>query len=305
MWTIYVILVFLLAILVVSTGTTAAFYIFGSDVQTWLPSPTPTSTSTMYSCQSTGVCQVSEDGSFSTLEDCTEYCDHAQCIIIGVNAQCSHTPGNMDTPSVSECQETCGQGDVLSYVCDTTQGCRLASSTETAVYVDSTCDNECRGYDMSSNGLCELVPLNGASPKYDGQSSCENANYTWSCTDYTRTNDTGAPFCTMDAGIVEGNSTDQSSCLSVCNPDHHPTCGVDSAYSYSDTTYLEGQTLASACTGFVEGNACIIEQSQNGSIIATYEGKCTYCARTGGISDLYCSPPFTFNSIYTDAPMII
>jgi hypothetical protein len=275
----YVLLVFALSTLLMASASTAVLYIFGSKIETWLtPHPSPPS-ATKYSCQPTGICQVSEDGSFTSLKECTHHCDHAQCIIIGANAQCIPTPGNINSPSVSECLETCGQATPLAYVCDTAQGCRLASSTETGIYVDSTCNNMCQGYDMSSNGLCELVPLNGGIPKYDGPDSCKNENYTWSCVDYTPSNESGAPICAMDEGIVSGHSTSLSDCLGVCNPELYPICpSIPNGMYYA----LMDQRIFESCENLQAGSSCMYYGDK-------WEAKCTYCSRTVGMSNLYCA----------------
>ena len=169
------------------------------------------------------------------------------------------------------------------------------------MYADETCDNACYGYDLSSNGLCELLPLaETKTPAYDGLSSCENANYTWSCTDYTTDNATGAPICTLDSGVITGNATSQSECLAQCNPNLLPTCSSDAAEGVSDTTVLGDGPLSTACAGLEPGFPCLFTQTsaETGGIEAVWEGSCTYCAKTNSMSDLYCGPPFTIQTDY-------
>ena len=120
MWWTYAVLCFFLATLV-SASAAVAIQTFVPDViQDWLPDID--TTLQLYSCGSDGGCTLSPDGSFSTYDECAQYCDHAQCVIIGVDAECSHAPGSTDAPPVSECTASCGVGPTLAYVCDTSVG---------------------------------------------------------------------------------------------------------------------------------------------------------------------------------------
>ena len=290
-WSIYAILVFLLAVIVVSAATTIVYRLVNAQGLSWTevfhlaPAPAP-APSTMYSCQSTGTCQLDVDGSFNSLEQCADYCDHAQCIVLEDGAQCSHTPGIFDNQTVEDCNATCGKGSALSYVCSTSQGCRPASTFETGVYADSTCNNECQAYDLSSNGMCELMTISGG-VKYDGLTSCENAKYTWSCTDYTVDNETGGPVCTMDASVIDGNAVDSTLCHGICNPTSYPTCNSDAASKMSDTSKMGDSILSVYCEGSDEDASCTIKYT--GTFNTDLPGRCTRCARTtDGVSPLYC-----------------
>jgi len=179
-WWLYAFLAFGTAALLTSSAAVITYYVAGPAFQSqFLQTRTQSGAQFVkYACQSNGGCQLASDGSFTSMDECTDYCDHAQCIVVGTISECQHLPGTKNTPSMSECRSTCGQNAQLTHVCDPSTGCRLASFTETPKYSDSTCNNECVGWDLSSNGICELLPLEGgAAPKYEGLSACENANY--------------------------------------------------------------------------------------------------------------------------------
>ena len=67
------------------------------------------------------------------------------------------------------------------YVCDTTGGCREAGVGETARYDSSTCNSECMVYQLSEN-ICKYQYQEFPGYVYPDMSSCESANYKYTCT---------------------------------------------------------------------------------------------------------------------------
>ena len=237
-----------------------------------------------YTCNGDGTCSQAVDGKYASMDECLDNCDRAMCFPVDDSQQCIQTEGVKTNPTFADCNKTCG-GTTNSYVCDTSVGCRPALANEIGKYSDDTCNYQCKGYDLSSNGYCELLPLGDGRTEvtYKDQQTCENENYTWTCTNYTT--DDGGPSCVQDDHYIEGHHFNSKDCMDNCNPNGYATCTTtdrDTATYYSSDGTL--RSLASYCEGKQEGDSCTPINYANFS----FTGTCGYCARTDGLSELYC-----------------
>lgn len=289
MWTVYAGFAFLFATIVSVITGIVLYYVAGPMLIDKLTSLMPGITT--YACNGDGTCSIDQNGAFQSESECLDYCDRAQCIVLSNSTECSHAPGNYGLETMEQCKASCGTSR-KPYLCDTSQGCRLALSTETGVFEDHTCGNTCMTYDLSSNGTCMLLPqdpISGA--KYASKGDCVRENYTWSCTDYRVDND--GPTCTQDSGRISGHAENLDECMKSCNPNLYATCesGVP-----DDIETLEGELgIVEVCQSKSEGVPCFITMnttsaSTGGNQVVQREGVCQYCANAGGVSNMYCGP---------------
>ena len=229
---------------------------------------------TKYSCSS-GQCTEDANGKYDTIESCTDACNRATCIQANNTFACSYVEGDQTLSTMEDCESTCGKSQ---YICDAVDGCRKILSTEQGIYNDNTCDNMCIStYDIDTEtGECVQVPFGTKGP-YDSFDTCVEANYTASCTDYIN------QTCTPDNKKVNvENHFLVSECAKHCNPSKYPAC--DSSYTnewHNDGTLpLSPEQL---CDGFNETNPCGVTVDG-----IDFRGKCTYCANTDSMSNLYC-----------------
>ena len=180
------------------------------------------------------------------MEDCIDWCDRAQCLIVSENVtSCVLDSGNMELGTMEECQSTCKYVP-KEYICDETtyQGCRKIVPGEVGMYTTSDCDGTC-SIIVYEDDKCQILTQNDHDPSYSSLNDCYSAHPTYSCginsgsyrSDCIKLSDGSGQYSTKD------------DCTNNCEA-NIPACDA-SLFGWNNSKYIsncDGKKVGDSCT---------------------------------------------------------